>query len=146
MSDALWRVPTIRIWNLLLVPLQGDIGDDLAAQMKQDVLYQIQQTETHGLIVDVTGLWMLDSHMCWVLSNLASSAALMGVDTYLCGLSADVALTLQSMNLDLPGVNIVSSLEQALEALGVFPPRAFLEAEEAPLLAEDELEALVRAD
>lgn len=127
MTDVFFRIPTIRIWDLLLVPLQGEVGDDLAATMSDDVLQAIHQTETRGLIIDVTGLWLLDSHMCSVLSRLASAAALMGVRTYLCGLSAEIALTLQSMHLGLPGVTTVSSLEQAFEELGVVLPRLFFE-------------------
>lgn len=125
MSNVYVKVPTIRIWDLLLVPLQGEIGDDLAASMSQDVLHEIHGNETRGLIIDVTGIWILDSHMCSVLSRLASSAALMGVTTYLCGLSADIAMTLQSMRLGLPGVVTVSTLEQAFEELDVVPPEAF---------------------
>jgi rsbT antagonist protein RsbS len=122
MHTSFSKIPTIRIWDLVLVPLQGEIGDDLASTMSQDVLQEIHDSETRGLILDVTGLWLLDSHMCSVLSRLASSAALMGVRTYLCGLSAEIALTLQSMELDLTGVTTVSTLEQALEQLGVSRP------------------------
>jgi rsbT antagonist protein RsbS len=130
MNDSYAKVPTIRIWDLVLVPLQGEIGDDLAAEMSQDVLEEIHGTETRGLIIDVTGLWLLDSHMCSVLSRLASSAALMGVDTYLCGLSADIALTLQAMQLDLAGVTTVSTLEQAFESLGMRPPEQYEQAQD----------------
>jgi len=136
------RIPTIRIWDLVLVPLQGEIGDELAANMSHDVLEEIHGSETRGLVIDVTGLWLLDSHMCSVLSRLASSAALMGVETYLCGLTADIAMTLQAMRLDLPGVMTVSRLEQAFERLGVLAPLAFLEATEEDLemsqVAEEE--------
>ena len=121
------KIPTIRIWDLVLVPLQGEISDDHAANMSQDVLQEIHETETRGLILDVTGLWLLDSHMCSVLSRLATSASLMGVETYLCGLSADIAMTLQSMRLDLHGVTTVSTLEQAFEYLDVLPPASYLD-------------------
>ena len=125
------KIPTIRIWDLVLVPLQGEISDDHAANMSQDVLQEIHETETRGLILDVTGLWLLDSHMCSVLSRLATSASLMGVETYLCGLSADIAMTLQSMRLDLHGVTTVSTLEQAFENLDVLPPADYLEEDDA---------------
>ena len=35
------RIPIIKLWHLLLVPLQGELTDDLAAQLTTEVLDQI---------------------------------------------------------------------------------------------------------
>ena len=75
-----------------------------------------------GLVLDVTGLWMMDSHLCAVLTRLAQAAALMGTRTVLCGMSADVAITIQSMGLELRGVRTALTLEEALQSFGVQPP------------------------
>lgn len=115
------RIPTIRLWGLLLVPLQGDIDDRQGEVLCGDVLGAIEGNDTEGLIIDVTGLWLMDSHLCSVLSTLASSAALMGTRTVLCGLNPEIAITLQTMGLDMPDVATVPSLEDALEMLGVGP-------------------------
>lgn len=115
------RIPTIRVWKILLVPLQGDIDDRQGEQLCKDVLSSIQTVETRGLIIDVTGLWLMDSHLCSVLSTLASAAALMGTRTVLCGLSTEIALTLQTMGLEMPDVHTVPSLTDALQMLGIGP-------------------------
>lgn len=128
MTSTFARVPTIRVWDLLLVPLQGEVEDELAGRMSQDVLEDIYSNETRGLIIDVTGLWLLDSHMCSVLSRLASAASLMGVSTVLCGLNAEIAITLQTMRLELRDVTTVPTLEQAFDLLGVGPLEAGAEA------------------
>src|SRR4026207_784799 len=91
------RIPIIKLWNLLLVPLQGMIDDSVAEQLSQDVLKRIQASEVTGLIMDVTGLWLMDSHLCAVLSRIASAALLMGTRTVICGMSPEIALTLQTM-------------------------------------------------
>jgi len=115
------RIPTIRLWGLLLIPLQGDIDDRQGEVLCDDVLGAIEGSDTDGLIIDVTGLWLMDSHLCSVLSTLASSAALMGTRTVLCGLNPEIAITLQTMGLDMPDLATVPSLEDALESLGVGP-------------------------
>ena len=69
--------------------------------------------------MDVTGLWLMDSHLCSVLSGVAAAARLMGTETLICGMSPEIALTLQAMGLELPNVGTELSLEEALSRLGV---------------------------
>ena len=123
MSTDLHRVPIIKIWDILLVPLQGEITDDLAAQVRSDVLDRIHREGATGLVIDVTALWILDSHLCSVISRLASASSLMGARTFLCGMNPEVALTIHAMGLDLESVTATLSLEGALELLGVTPPQ-----------------------
>jgi rsbT antagonist protein RsbS len=113
------RIPIIKIWHLLLIPLQGQIDDELAEQLRQDILHRIQSTDVTGLLMDVTGLWLMDSHLCAVLSQIAAAARLMGTESLICGMSPEIALTLQTMGLELPNVGTELSLEEALARLGV---------------------------
>jgi rsbT antagonist protein RsbS len=113
------KVPIIKIWHLLLVPLQGQVDDELAEQLRQDVLSKIQATGATALLLDVTGLWLMDSHLCSVLSQIASAARLMGSATVICGMAPEIALTLQTMGLELGNIGAALSLEQALSQLGI---------------------------
>lgn len=122
MSNELHRVPIIKIWDILLVPLQGEITDDMAARLRGDVLDRIHSDGATGLVIDVTALWMMDSHLCSVISRLAAASSLMGARTFLCGMNPDIALTIHAMGLDLVSVQATLSLEEALELLGVQPP------------------------
>lgn len=126
------RIPIIQIWNLLLVPLQGMVDDQSAEQLSHDVLSRIQRNDVDGLIMDVTGIWLMDSHLCSVLSRMASAAFLMGTRTIICGMTHEIALTLQAMGLELSNVETELTLEQALERLGV----GILPTAEEPLTGE----------
>jgi len=119
MSSEPNRIPIIKLWHLLLVPLQGQIDDELAERLSHDVLDRIQDSDVTGLIMDVTGLWLMDSHLCAVLSQIASAARLMGTRSVICGMSPEIAITLQTMGLELANVDTELSLEQALSRLGV---------------------------
>jgi rsbT antagonist protein RsbS len=119
MSARETMIPVLRLWDRVLVTLQGDITDDVAAQMRDDVLEVIYRRPARGLVLDITGLLTLDSHLCFVLSNLAAAARLMGTPTVISGMSAKIAYTLESMGVELTGVRTASTAEVALEMLGV---------------------------
>jgi len=112
------RIPILRLWSRLLVALQGDVTDELAERLSDEVLHSIHAEGADGLVLDVTGVWTMDSHLCAVLSRLAQSARLMGTTTIITGLSSEIAQTLQAMGIELE-VRTALSVEQALEMLGV---------------------------
>jgi rsbT antagonist protein RsbS len=118
------RVPIIKVWNLLLIPLQGEMTDELANELTNEVLDRIHQLGCLGLVIDITGLWIVDSHLCAVLSQLSSAAALMGARTFISGMKPDIALALETMGVQLKGVRTTLDLEDALELLGIRGPTA----------------------
>jgi rsbT antagonist protein RsbS len=122
MDTGYQRIPIIKLWSLLLVPLQGELTDNLANQLTTEVLDRIHEQGCSGLIIDITGLWLVDSHLCAVLSELSSAASLMGARTLLSGMKPDIALTLETMGVELKGVRTTLNLEDALSALGVRGP------------------------
>lgn len=121
-SAGYQRIPIIKLWTLLLVPLQGELTDNLANQLTSEVLTRIHDEGCSGLVIDITGLWLVDSHLCAVLSELSSAASLMGARTLLSGMKPDIALTLETMGVELRGVSTTLNLEDALSALGVRAP------------------------
>ncbi len=122
MEEAYHRIPIIKLWHLLLVPLQGELTDQLANRLTSEVLDRIHKLGCSGLVIDITGLWIVDSHLCAVLSELSSAASLMGARTLISGMKPEIALTLETMDLQLKGVNTTLDLEGALELLGVHGP------------------------
>jgi rsbT antagonist protein RsbS len=116
------RVPIIKVWNLLLIPLQGEMTDELANELTNEVLDRIHQLGCLGLVIDITGLWIVDSHLCAVLSQLSAAAALMGARTLISGMKPDIALALETMGVQLKGVSTTLDLEDALELLGIQGP------------------------
>jgi rsbT antagonist protein RsbS len=113
------RIPVIQLWQRIVVPLQGDVTDETAAVLVDDVLRTIRDTSAAGLVIDVTGMWTMDSHLCHVIANLAAAAKLMGTPTVICGMSAPIAMTLQTMGADFRLAQTALTLEDALERRGV---------------------------
>jgi rsbT antagonist protein RsbS len=119
MSDNRTTIPVLKIWDQLLVALQGDVSDRQADDLSHSVLSRIRDVDVTGLIIDVTGVLTLDSHLCAVLARLAASARLMGVRSVLCGLTPEVVMTLQAMDIELDEIETVGTIEEALEAAGI---------------------------
>jgi len=112
-------IPVIELWGQLLVPLVGDITDRQLRQVVDTILMRIRERGAAGLVIDCSGLWTVDSHLCAALGKLASAARLMGVPSVLWGLGPDIVLTLQTLGFDFAGIHAALSLETALERLGL---------------------------
>jgi rsbT antagonist protein RsbS len=115
------NVPIIQLWHVLLVVIQGDLLDGQAERLKGNVLATIERTAARSLVVDVSGVWMMDSHLCMVVAHIARAARLMGCRTIVSGMGPEIAQTLQAMGLHLGPGRTVRSLEEALSALGIAP-------------------------
>ena len=113
------RIPILGFWNILLLPIQGEVSDHAAHLLWDEALERIHQGNARALIVDLTGAWMIDSHLCAMLSRLAAAASLMGTHTVFSGMSPEAALTLQTMGVEMPHVEFAQTLEGALELVGV---------------------------
>jgi rsbT antagonist protein RsbS len=117
--DEINSVTCIPLWDCLLVPLHGDVSDQQAEALVTEVLERVQRDECYGVLVDLSGVWTLDSHLCAVLAKLALAARLMGAETVLSGIKPDIAMTLEAMGIELPGIETVGTLEDALEKMGI---------------------------
>jgi rsbT antagonist protein RsbS len=139
------RLPIIKLWDRIVVPMQGEITDERAELLCNEVLKVIHESGARGLVLDLTGVWIMDSHLCSVISNLAAAARLMGTPTIICGLSPEIAMTLQTMGVELHAVRTALSLEQALGMLGLEVRRAEEDGDEATDLEDDMDHAPTRA-
>jgi len=111
------RIPVISLYSRLIVPIQGLLGDGVMEELSERVSRRIVSDGATGLIIDVSAVDVMDSYVTRVVRDLALTARLMGVDTVVSGLQANVAITLVEMGLELPGVATTLNLERALEHL-----------------------------
>jgi rsbT antagonist protein RsbS len=134
-NGAFNPLPLMKLWRTLLVPLQGEVTDDLAERIHCEVLDYIYQSDIDNIIIDITGLWLLDSHICAMLAALSSSARLMGARTVICGMSAEIAQTLQMMDIGLGNLDAALNVEEAFELIGMHVTRR-----EQPVVANEPVE------
>ena len=110
-------IPILRLGNFLISSPQIAFHDKIAVQYKDDVLQKIVELKAKGLILDISAIDVVDSFLVRVISEIASSANLMGCPTVVTGMSPAVAITLAEMDLSLRGVFTALNIEKSLKIL-----------------------------
>lgn len=110
-------IPLISLYGNLIVSVQVTLSDHLVARLVADVTRAIETTPVSGLIIDISGVDVMDSYITRCMRDLAMTARLMGTETVICGMRPVVVMTMVEMGLELQGVSSALNLERALESL-----------------------------
>lgn len=111
------HLPIIKLYDTLIVSIQVEMSDRVVMQLKDDIGDRIQQLGPRGLIIDVSGVEIMDSYISRAIRDIGLMAKLMGVETVISGLDPNIAMTLVEMGMDLEGVETFLDLETAFEAV-----------------------------
>lgn len=117
MSDDGARIPIVSMFGNLFVTVRGAPTDREIAALREDVTALIERHDARGLILDLSGVHLLDTYLTRAIRDLAVLARLMGVETAVCGMRPSVAITIVDMGLALQGVHSALNLERAVELL-----------------------------
>ncbi len=101
--------------KVILQPLVGHIDSDRAQVMAEALLEEIKEHGAETVIIDVTGVPIIDTAVADHLLSTIAAIRLMGVEVILCGIQPQIAKTLVKLNIDLSSVTITRSLEEALQ-------------------------------
>lgn len=112
------HVPVLRLGGVLLVTLQGDLYDSTAEQLRQDIGETVSDSAVNGVVIDLSGVEIVDSFMGRVLSDVAAMTRLLAAQTVVAGMRPAVAITLVELGLTLPGLRTALTTEDALRLLG----------------------------
>ncbi|HBT50023.1 MAG: STAS domain protein [Caldanaerobacter subterraneus] len=110
-------VPTIKLYDYLLVPIQIELDDNTVERLQMQILHEIHEKEVRGIIIDVSMVDVIDSYISFVLSETAGMAKAMGCYVVICGIQPQVALTLSQMGIKLKDIITAQSLEDAINIL-----------------------------
>ncbi len=103
--------------GVLVAPLVGAIDSQRAASFAQNILGQVERERTRYVIMDLTGVPVVDTQVAQALLTTASAVRLLGAETLLVGIRPEVAQTLVSLGAQLDGIPTYSDLQQAVAAL-----------------------------
>ncbi|MHA6253009.1 STAS domain-containing protein [Oceanobacillus sp. CAU 1775] len=108
------RIPILKLNNYLLVSIQTEIDDNTAIQFQEDLLDQIYQTGSSGVVIDLTSVEIIDSFIAKVLGDVVTMSGLMGARVVLTGIQPAVAMTLIDLGIHMKDVPTALDLEQGL--------------------------------
>ncbi|QQV79440.1 STAS domain-containing protein (plasmid) [Sphingomonas aliaeris] len=112
------RIPILKLGRALLVSIQVDIHDRLAKALEEDLSERIVATGARGVMIDISGLEIVDSFMGRMLDNIAAVSRLLDADTVVVGMRPAVAITLVELGLSLTGVKTALNVERGMALIG----------------------------
>jgi rsbT antagonist protein RsbS len=110
-------IPLLRIGRTLLASIQVELRDKVAHAFQEGVLEALEKGEMTGLVIDISGLEVVDTYVARVLTETGRMAKLMGATTVLVGMRPEIAATLVRMGYAMEGVQTALDLEEGLALL-----------------------------
>jgi rsbT co-antagonist protein RsbR len=109
--------------SVLVLPLVGAVDSYRAGQIMEDLLEGISNGQADVVIIDITGVPVVDTGVGNYLIQAARAARLLGSQVVLVGISAEIAQTIVQLGVDLSGItthaNLQAGIAYALGQLGL---------------------------
>ncbi len=99
----------------LAMPLIGALDSTRLRDLQERALQAIQRTSAQRLLLDITGVPIVDTQVAHGLIEVVRAARLLGTEVLLVGIRPEVAQTIVGLGLDLGGVRTYSDIQTALD-------------------------------
>lgn len=107
--------PVMEIWNdVLVLPVVGVVDTRRSMDIMSNVLERIVERQSKCVIIDITGVEVVDTKTADYLLKVVRAAALLGTRCVLTGLSPAVAQTLVEIGADMSEVRTLRNLKAGL--------------------------------
>ncbi|MFC4584653.1 STAS domain-containing protein [Sphaerisporangium corydalis] len=111
------RVPILKIGDVLIVSIQGDLDDQSVLTLQEDLADRVVATGAIGVIIDITAVEIVDSFVGRMLSTIAGMSRMLDAETIVVGMRPAVAITLVELGLSLGGLRTALDLEKGVALL-----------------------------
>lgn len=101
----------------LIASIQSALTDGEVLRLQDDIAEQVGRFRSRGVILDVSGLDVIDSFVSRALHAMAITAKLRGANAVIVGIRPEVAFAIVQMGLTLEGVRTALDLEEGLAFL-----------------------------
>src|SRR5918994_561003 len=101
--------------RLVILPIIGALDSQRARQLTEQLLRAIRTNRAKVVVIDITGVPEIDSTVANHLLQTIDASRLMGASVIITGLSAEIALTLVTIGVELSKVNAVGDLQGGIE-------------------------------
>ena len=106
--------------GILVLPIVGSIDSARAATIIEELLEAITFNQADVVIMDITGVPVIDTGIANYLLQAARAVRLLGSQIILVGISAEIAQTIVQLGIDLTGITTRANLQSGIEyALGL---------------------------
>lgn len=100
--------------QIMIMPLIGTIDSKRLEKILQTLLNGITEYNARRVIIDITGVSLIDTHVANGLIHAAQATRLLGARAIITGVRPEVAQTLVSLGVDLSQIETRSNLRDAI--------------------------------
>lgn len=101
--------------DILVVPLIGTIDTARANQIMENILYGITERDAEIVIIDITGVHIVDSTVAHHLFKAYQASRLLGAKCILVGMRPEVAQTIVQLDIPFYNIDTKNNLAQGIE-------------------------------
>jgi rsbT co-antagonist protein RsbR len=107
--------PIIELWDdILTLPIVGVVDTQRSVEMTERLLHRIVQGKARCVIIDITGVEVVDTMTANHFIKMVNAARLLGAYCVVTGISPLIAQTLVQIGVDLREVKTLGSLKEGL--------------------------------
>jgi rsbT antagonist protein RsbS len=111
------EIPILKQRDYLIASVQSVLTDEDLINLRDKLVQQVGRYRSDGVILDVTGMDVIDSFSVRTLRDLAHMIRLRGATTVIVGIQPEVAFSMIQLGLRLKDVPTALDLEEGLEYL-----------------------------
>ena len=118
-TGAQQHIPIQQVAGISVVTLQVALSRDLLTALRENLLQALHGSSDAVVILDCSGLPVIDPHEFEQLRRIADMAGLMGAQVVIAGLQAGVVATLVAIDAPIQGLSFARNLDYALKQKGL---------------------------
>ena len=119
-ASSVQRIPLQVVRGCVVASIQIDLTPEVLQQFRMDLLERVQESRANSVILDVSGIDILDLGDFNGLRSTMEMAAVLGARPILSGLNPGMVSALIDLGVDSEGVNAVLNLDDAFRLLDGF--------------------------
>lgn len=113
-------VPVIPIsTSTLVMPLIGALDSGRLRHLRDRALHALTRAGVRYLVLDVTGVSVVDSQIAYGILQVVQAARLLGTEVLLVGIRPEVAQAIVTLGVELQGISTFADLQAALHYVAV---------------------------
>ena len=111
------RVPILKRGDFVIASIQPAATDRDLVRLRDDLAAHVGRYRSKGVVVDLTGLEVMDSFATRTIRDLAQMVRLRGARMVIVGIQPEVAFSMVQLGLELGAVATALDLEEGLALL-----------------------------
>lgn len=99
--------------NCVVAAIQIELTTEIFQQLKQDLLERLHQSEANGVIIDISGVKIMDLTDFKELRSIIDMIKIMGAKTVISGFKPELISALVDLDANIDGIDAALNLDDA---------------------------------